>query len=283
MILLSPIVSGLRLVMDNYDNQEIDVFCNDNKISKIACPIFVIHGKKDEIIKYKHCLKMAKKIKHLKEWYPSEGNHNNIIERFRVKFYLNCKDFISQLKRIKRVDDENDDFNFSHFHNFSFQSKYCEENDNVVDRDLINMHIEKKGLGVICGRCNNYGCGCEDKFSIMNKVNNCANSRITNFGNKGSGILKCLCNKDIGGTSKLCEFCISNKIYNNNYCAVSFNSRNKLGYGSYNFNNITNATNNTNNISNNEIDNKSNNYDGFIFSFNNKRTNIRTITAITNN
>jgi hypothetical protein len=96
-ILLSPISSGLKIALNNYDSskyKEIDVFCNDLKIDQISVPIYIIHGQEDELIKVKHCQNMAKKAKRVKEWYPVEGNHNNIIQRYRYKFYSNVKNFL---------------------------------------------------------------------------------------------------------------------------------------------------------------------------------------------
>ena len=99
-ILLSPIASGLKIAFTSYntnEKEEIDIFCNDSKISSINCPVFIIHGKNDELINITHCINMAKKVKKLKEWYPELGTHNNIPTFYRIEYYKELKQFLHSL------------------------------------------------------------------------------------------------------------------------------------------------------------------------------------------
>ena len=62
MILISPIASGVKLVspdMDVRDLDKIDVFCNIRKINDVTSPIFLVHGKLDEVIPIEQSLEMA--------------------------------------------------------------------------------------------------------------------------------------------------------------------------------------------------------------------------------
>ena len=99
-ILLSPIASSIKLFADCSDNtglEKIDVFCNLKKITEVNCPIFLIHGKKDEIIPFSQSEEMAKYIKIKHEWYPKNGDHGNILTKYRSKFFTKCKIFIENL------------------------------------------------------------------------------------------------------------------------------------------------------------------------------------------
>lgn len=98
LLLLSPIASGLKIAFENVGSKsnKYDIFCNDQKIKFIDIPILLIHGKNDKLIKYTDCQIMAKTAREIKEWYPDEGTHNNIIERYRKKYYDTTKAFINK-------------------------------------------------------------------------------------------------------------------------------------------------------------------------------------------
>ena len=54
-ILLSPVASGSRLIYDFKEKKDFENehFCNLKKVKEVTSYVFVIHGKKDEIIKCK--------------------------------------------------------------------------------------------------------------------------------------------------------------------------------------------------------------------------------------
>lgn len=102
-LLLSPIGSGIKLVhptakltKEEYD--KYDCFCNVNKIKDVNCPIFIIHGMQDEIIPHTQSIEMAQKIRYLYQWFPRQGNHNNIMYIYRDKFYSKLKIFLEHVK-----------------------------------------------------------------------------------------------------------------------------------------------------------------------------------------
>ena len=100
-ILLSPLASGLNLIHEYKENKGLekhDVFCNIKKIREVICPIFLIHGKKDDIIPFNNCEQMAKYIKIKHEWYPKNGDHCNILTKYRTKFYSKLKTFLNKLE-----------------------------------------------------------------------------------------------------------------------------------------------------------------------------------------
>jgi hypothetical protein len=100
-ILISPIASGVKLVSPDIkveDLEKIDVFCNIRKVIDVVCPIFLVHGQKDEIIPVEQSIEMAKFIRNSYEWLPRNGDHNNIFTKYRTKFFQKCKFFFDYLQ-----------------------------------------------------------------------------------------------------------------------------------------------------------------------------------------
>jgi hypothetical protein len=115
-ILVSPIASGIKLINKNMristiELEKIDVFCNHGKASEIACPVFIIHGQKDEVIPIEQVKEMGKRIKTVNEWFPSMGTHNNIFNKFRNKFVTKVKLFIEYLNYYQQKLGNVDSFN----------------------------------------------------------------------------------------------------------------------------------------------------------------------------
>lgn len=106
-ILISPIASGVKLVSPSIkvkDLDNIDVFCNINKINDVSCPIFIIHGEKDEVIPISQSKEMVKYMKIPYEWHPRHGDHSNILTRYRTKFFQKCKFFFEFLNHMQSRD-----------------------------------------------------------------------------------------------------------------------------------------------------------------------------------
>jgi hypothetical protein len=90
----------VKLVSPNISLKElekVDVFCNISKILDISCPIFLIHGKKDQIIPVTQSNEMAKYMKIVIEWHPRNGDHSNILTFYRTKFFQKLKYFLDYL------------------------------------------------------------------------------------------------------------------------------------------------------------------------------------------
>lgn len=108
LVLLSPIASGIKLInprlsISTVDLEKIDMFSNITKVSDIDCPVFLIHGMQDEVIPYNQSVQMMHKIKHVFDWFPKQGNHSNIISKYRYKFFSKMKLFIEQLMHYRNV------------------------------------------------------------------------------------------------------------------------------------------------------------------------------------
>ena len=85
LILISPI-SSYKFNNTNLINKE--------KICRIICPIFIIHGIKDNIISINHSIELSKYIKYLSKWFPKKSSHY-ILSENRHKFYQKLKFFLN--------------------------------------------------------------------------------------------------------------------------------------------------------------------------------------------
>lgn len=99
MILLSPIASGNNLIqyVDEELDKEVDIFSTLHIIGEVICPVFIMHGKKDQVIPIEQSVMIAKKIKHIIKWYPNNGTHWNLFTLYRLKTFTKIKKFLSYL------------------------------------------------------------------------------------------------------------------------------------------------------------------------------------------
>jgi hypothetical protein len=150
MILISPIASGVKLVspeMDVKDLDKIDVFCNIRKINDVTSPIFLVHGKLDEVIPIEQSLEMANYMQNVYEWHPRHGDHNNILSKYRTKFFQKCKFFFEYLNyHTKRSPHGNSisTFNFGEKAQFDGIHHYIEESYIRDDTQANGMTCKKK-------------------------------------------------------------------------------------------------------------------------------------------
>lgn len=70
-----------------------------NSVTKLNCATFLIHGKKDKKINYMHTNRLVSSlsIKNLFEWYPKNGEHNDILIKYTTKLFFKLKIFFDQL------------------------------------------------------------------------------------------------------------------------------------------------------------------------------------------
>lgn len=143
-ILLSPIASGIKLVnpeIKNKDLEKIDVFCNIKKINEVSCPIFIIHGQKDDVIPVQQSYDMASFMKYPYEWHPRNGDHYNILTKYRTKFFQKCKFFFEYLNYFT--------YNKNRNVTNSIETYNCEKNDRIYKNlfsnknDVMRDHLEE--------------------------------------------------------------------------------------------------------------------------------------------
>ena len=90
LILQSAFISGLKTKLKIDKPIPFDIFPNLERIEKVECPVFLIHGKSDEIVPFEHALLLNKKCKfpYPDQLHISYAGHNNIIEVLSVERYV---------------------------------------------------------------------------------------------------------------------------------------------------------------------------------------------------
>ena len=93
-ILHSPIMSALRVVFNLRFTLPFDKFPNIDRMPHIDSPVFIIHGRRDEIVPFYHAedLYAASKMKY-PPYYVEGAGHNNV-EKFASDYLVKIRQFI---------------------------------------------------------------------------------------------------------------------------------------------------------------------------------------------
>lgn len=88
LILQSAFTSVIRIKLKQ-PLKFLDMFCNIDKIEGVDCPVFIVHGKVDEVVPFEHALILSKKVAYpYKPLYIDYAGHNNIMDILSVERYL---------------------------------------------------------------------------------------------------------------------------------------------------------------------------------------------------
>jgi fermentation-respiration switch protein FrsA (DUF1100 family) len=102
-ILQSAFTSILRIAFDLEYSLFCDVFKNIDYIKKIECPVFIIHGKCDELVSFSHAVQLYKACKYK---YPplfvKQGGHNDVEIYAFIKYLKALRQFISHIKKLSK-------------------------------------------------------------------------------------------------------------------------------------------------------------------------------------
>lgn len=58
LVLHSGLMSALRVILDLRFTLPFDKFANIDRMKNIDCPVYVIHGKRDEVVPFYHAIEM---------------------------------------------------------------------------------------------------------------------------------------------------------------------------------------------------------------------------------
>ena len=92
LILMSPLSFSEYNKMKNIKKHKKNIYSLSD-IKDISCPIWIIHGQKDELVSYTKSDEIAKQISAVNRWFPKSGKHLNIYEISRKTFLKKAKDF----------------------------------------------------------------------------------------------------------------------------------------------------------------------------------------------
>lgn len=88
-ILQSPFTSVVRIKVNTGKKIFFDMFRNVDRIDKVKCPVFIIHGKVDEVVPFDHGETLQQKVKYkYTPLFIDYAGHNNILEIMSVERYL---------------------------------------------------------------------------------------------------------------------------------------------------------------------------------------------------
>lgn len=91
LVLHSPFTSGMRVLTPSRALACLDIFPNIDRIKKVKCPVFIIHGKKDVEVSCEHgmALQMAvpEDCRRDPWWVPDKG-HNDIVDGPGIVEYI---------------------------------------------------------------------------------------------------------------------------------------------------------------------------------------------------
>lgn len=102
LVLQSPLLSIYRVAFHSRFTLPGDMFPNVDKISKVRCPTYVVHGTKDEIIPFWHAEDLVKNCRKDVAYPPyivENGGHNNLEIVARQPFYDNFSKFLQWLEK----------------------------------------------------------------------------------------------------------------------------------------------------------------------------------------
>ena len=112
-VLISPSSSGSinDYKQDNkIKRRKLSSMNSNYNVNDIACPVFLIHGQKDNIIPVYHSHELSEEIKYSGKsycWFPKKGTHYNIIYDLRLKFYRKFMYFLDLIERFHKQVNEN--------------------------------------------------------------------------------------------------------------------------------------------------------------------------------
>ena len=93
-ILHSPIMSALRVVFNLRFTLPFDKFPNIDRMPNIDCPVFIIHGRRDEIVPFYHAEELYAKSKVKYPPYYVDGAGHNNVEKFATDYLVKVRQFI---------------------------------------------------------------------------------------------------------------------------------------------------------------------------------------------
>jgi len=99
LILQSPLMSIHRVAINLRFSLPGDLFCNIDKIGKILCPTFIVHGTRDEVIPVSHGMELYKRCKtSVTPYWVEGGGHNDLETTGRHLFFENFARFLRFLE-----------------------------------------------------------------------------------------------------------------------------------------------------------------------------------------
>jgi pimeloyl-ACP methyl ester carboxylesterase len=91
LVLHSPFTSGMRVLTPSRALACLDIFPNIDRIKKVKCPVFIIHGKKDAEVGFEHGLALQAAVPEdcqRDPWWVEHKGHNDICDGPDIVEYM---------------------------------------------------------------------------------------------------------------------------------------------------------------------------------------------------
>jgi len=101
LVLHSPILSGVRVLTSSRLLACCDIFPNIDRIKRVRCPVWIIHGLDDEEVSVRHGkgLHDAVPVQHKHEpWWVIQRGHNDVLEGNEAEYIRRLAIFLSHLR-----------------------------------------------------------------------------------------------------------------------------------------------------------------------------------------
>eukprot|EP00930_Biecheleria_cincta_P050078 TRINITY_DN35258_c0_g1_i1.p1 TRINITY_DN35258_c0_g1~~TRINITY_DN35258_c0_g1_i1.p1 ORF type:complete len:267 (-),score=40.38 TRINITY_DN35258_c0_g1_i1:50-826(-) len=101
-VLQSPLTSIYRVAFSSTVTLPGDMFPNVDRIGQVECPVYIVHGTKDEIVPCSHAEDLVRNCKEGVAYPPymvEGGGHNNLEIVARQPFYDNFTKFLQWLEK----------------------------------------------------------------------------------------------------------------------------------------------------------------------------------------
>ncbi|CAE8594981.1 unnamed protein product, partial [Polarella glacialis] len=110
-VLHSPLLSGIKVVDPKPDSccrpscmwSCFDFYPNDRRVRTITCPVFIMHGQRDDIIPFYHGFRLHKATQKASRWpgyFPARAGHNDLVETDMRAYFGEISSFLHDVKRI---------------------------------------------------------------------------------------------------------------------------------------------------------------------------------------
>lgn len=106
-ILQSPLLSVHRIGINLRVTLPGDMFRNIDKIGKVKCPVFIIHGVRDTVVPFSHGVALYNACATaVTPYWIADAGHNNVEAAGREEFVLNMGRFFKFLRTLESKDAE---------------------------------------------------------------------------------------------------------------------------------------------------------------------------------
>ncbi|CAJ1353006.1 unnamed protein product, partial [Effrenium voratum] len=110
-VLHSPLLSGIKVVDPKPDAccrpscvwSCFDFYPNDRRVRQLLCPLFVMHGQRDDIIPFYHGFRLHKACPKQHRWpayFPARAGHNDLVETDMRAYFSEVSSFLQDVRRI---------------------------------------------------------------------------------------------------------------------------------------------------------------------------------------